>query len=107
MAFSKADRFNPVIYHQSFWSRALSHPARIIILTHLLKNGRTSFAILKNKIPLARTTVCQHLRILRVADLISADDVYPHTFYDLNPDLCSILAEKIESLNNSFIRKKG
>ena len=107
MAFSKANRFDTVIYHQSFWSRALSHPARIIILAHLLENGETSFAVIRKKIPLARTTICQHIRILREAQLVAVEEVYPHTFYSLNSGLCCELADKIKSLNQSFLKNKG
>ncbi len=36
MSHSKADQFGSSLFHQSFWSRALSHPARIIIMQYLL-----------------------------------------------------------------------
>ena len=104
MAFSKAHRFNTVTYDQSIWAKAQAYPARIIILTYLLENGSTSFEIIRRKIPLARTTVCQHLRILREAGLIHAEDVYPHTYYTLNYKLCKSLAEKFGPLNQSFMK---
>ena len=104
MAFSKASLFNQVIYHQSFWSAALAHPARIIILSHLLEFGTTPFFILHQKIPLAKTTVSQHIRKLRQAGLISAEEKYPHTYYTINQNACKGLAEKIKSLQQSFIQ---
>jgi ArsR family transcriptional regulator len=105
MAFSKANRFNTVTYHQSIWAKAQAYPARIMIMTHLLENGRTSFEVLRKNIPLARTTVCQHLRILRDAKLIQAEDEFPHTYYTLNHTLCKSLAEKFRPLNQSFLEK--
>jgi DNA-binding HxlR family transcriptional regulator len=105
MAFSKARSFNAPLYDQSFWSKALAHPARIIILTHLLEKGTTPFYILKKKIPLARTTVSQHIRNLRQAGLIKVDEKYPHTYYTLNQKACKALAKKIQSLQYSFNRQ--
>lgn len=103
MAFSKAPIFDTLIYHQSFWSKALAHPARIIILNHLLQNGITPFQELRVKIPLARETVSQHLRILRQAGLISAEERYPHTYYKLNHQTCNGLAQKIKDLHEAYI----
>jgi len=102
MAYSKAPQFDALTYKQSFWSKALSHPARIIILTHLLQNGITPFHILSKKIPLAPSTVSQHLRILRQAGLIHSTEIYPHTFYYLNQSMCKELAVKIKSVHSSF-----
>ncbi len=103
MAFSKANLFDKVIYHQSFWSGALAHPARIIILSHLLEFGTTPFYILRQKIPLAKSTVSQHIRKLRQAGLIIAEEKFPHTYYTLNQRVCKGLAEKIKSLQQSFM----
>jgi len=102
MAYSKAPQFDALTYKQSFWSKALAHPARIIILTHLLQNGITPYHILSKKIPLAPSTVSQHLRILRQAGLIHSTEIYPHIFYYLNQSMCKELAVKIKSVHSSF-----
>ena len=51
MAYSKAPHFDALSFKQSFWSKALSHPARITILDHLLHHGVTPFYVLAKKIP--------------------------------------------------------
>lgn len=102
MAFSKASHFHPITFKQSFWSKALSHPARIIILSHLLNHGETPFHVLAKLIPLAKTTVSQHLRILRLIGLIESYEVYPHTIYKLHHKSCKDLAIQLENLNQSF-----
>ncbi|MBK9105322.1 MAG: helix-turn-helix transcriptional regulator [Saprospiraceae bacterium] len=102
MAYSKAPLFDPISYQQSFWSKALAHPARITILDHLLQHGITPFYILAKKIPLARSTVSQHLRFLRQSGLIESFDKYPHTYYQLNHKACKDLARRLEALNHSF-----
>lgn len=104
MAYSKAPQFDTLTYEQSFWSKALAHPARIIILTHLLENGITPYHVLAKKIPLAPSTVSQHLRILRQTGLIDTSEIYPHTYSFLNLSICTELARKIKSINKSFIK---
>jgi DNA-binding transcriptional ArsR family regulator len=103
MAYSKAHFFDPLTYNQSFWSKALSHPARIIILTYLLEHGITPFYVFAKIIPLARPTISQHIRILRQAGLIDSFEMYPNTYYQLNFNTCKDLALKIKSLNKSFL----
>lgn len=103
MAHSKAPLFDTHAYHQSFWAKALAHPARITILSHLLENGVTPFYTLAKRIPLAKTTVSQHLRMLRQAGLIESFDKYPHTYYRLNHEACKGLAQQINDLNNAFL----
>jgi ArsR family transcriptional regulator, arsenate/arsenite/antimonite-responsive transcriptional repressor len=102
MAFSKAPLFDQEVFKQSFWSKALSHPARIIILSYLLENGITAFYILAKKVPLAKPTVSQHLRYLREAGLVDSFEKYPHTYYKINKNLCQELAQKIQSLQVAF-----
>lgn len=102
MAYSKAPLFDALSFNQSFWSKALSHPARITILDHLLQNGVTPFYVIAKKIPLAKTTTSQHFRNLRHAGLIESFAKYPHTYYKLNQKTCMDLAQKLNGLNNSF-----
>lgn len=104
MAYSKAPQFDALTYQQSFWSKALSHPARIIILKHLLENGITPYYVLAKKIPLAPSTVSQHLRILRQNGLIHTSEIYPNTYYSLNQPICKDLSSKLKSVNKSFVK---
>lgn len=102
MAYSKAPLFDALSFNQSFWSKALSHPARITILDHLLHHGVTPFYVIAKKIPLAKTTTSQHFRNLRQAGLIESFAKYPHTYYKLNHKTCKDLAQKLIGLHNSF-----
>ena len=105
MAFSKAPLFDTPVFAQSFWSKALAHPARIVILNHLLENGTTPFQELTRLVPLASTTVSQHLRQLRTRNLIEATEVFPHTHYTVNRKFCSILSILLTELQLHFIQK--
>jgi ArsR family transcriptional regulator len=104
MAFSKAPLFDSLPFVQSLWSKALAHPARIIILNHLLENGSTPYQDLVRLVPLAPTTVSQHLRQLRTRNLIAATEVFPHTHYSINRNACSYLAMLLTELQLQFIR---
>jgi ArsR family transcriptional regulator, arsenate/arsenite/antimonite-responsive transcriptional repressor len=103
MAYSKAPHFDALAYQQSFWAKALGHPERIMILSHLLEHGVTAFYVLAKMIPLAKTTVSQHLRKLREDGLVESFDKYPYTYYRLNREACQGLAERIRDLNSSFL----
>lgn len=102
MALSKAPVFDKLAYHQSLWSKALSHPARIHILLYLHNNGTTPFHILKSILPLHRTTVSQHLAILRRAGLIRIHEKYPHSYYTLNEKVCCAFLEKMKLMEEVF-----
>jgi ArsR family transcriptional regulator len=84
MAFSKAPNFPEPLYKESILSKARAHPARIIILNYLLDNGTTSFKDLCRLISLAKTTVSQHLRMLRRDHFIEAEERFPYTYYTIN-----------------------
>jgi ArsR family transcriptional regulator len=104
MAFSKAPLFDDTSYKQSFWCKALAHPARIIILSHLLDHGTTAFYVLAKKIPLSRPSISQHIKSLREAGLIETYEKYPHTYYSLNQPACKDLAERIAIFNSTFTK---
>lgn len=106
MAFSKAREFPPEPLSQSYWSKATAHPARILILLALLQNGPTHFDQLAKMIPLDSTTVSQHLRYLREANLIIPESDYPRTYYSLNESMCARFAQDMLNLVSLFIPKK-
>jgi ArsR family transcriptional regulator len=50
--------------------KALAHPARIRILRHLLEEDRCICGSIVKVLPLAQSTVSQHLKILKEAGLV-------------------------------------
>lgn len=105
MAFSKAHLFPATPFHQAFWSKALAHPARVIILDYLLQHGTTPFKDLCKIIPLAKTTVSQHIRILRMQGLIEPVEILPNIHYKLEKKNCHDLALRITDLHVNFTRR--
>ena len=102
MAFSKAHLFPAPLFKESILSKARAHPARIIILKHLLDNGTTSFRDLCQLIPLAKTTVSQHLRALRKENFIEAEERFPCTYYTINKNYAAEIAIMLSDLHLQF-----
>ena len=64
-------------------AKAISHPARIAILDLLSEKSLTCNSIVE-ALPLAQSTVSQHLKELKNANLIDSQTVPPKTIYSLN-----------------------
>lgn len=61
--------------------KALAHPARITILRHLLNEDRCICGKIVEVLPLAQSTVSQHLKILKQAGLVQGEVEGPKTCY--------------------------
>lgn len=55
------------------YSKALSHPARLLILQYLAETKICISGDISDNIPLGRSTVSQHLKELKQAGLISGE----------------------------------
>ena len=55
------------------YARALSHPARVKILRFLLERDDCMAGEIMSELPLAQSTVSQHLKVLREAGLIHGE----------------------------------
>lgn len=79
-------------------AKAIAHPARIAIIELLNKNDCTCSDIV-NELPLAQSTVSQHLIELKKAHLINGIDRPPKIVYKLNKEVYN---ESKELLNSFF-----
>jgi DNA-binding transcriptional ArsR family regulator len=61
--------------------KALGHPARIRILRHLLMENRCLCGGIVEVMPLAQSTVSQHLKVLKEAGLVRGEIEGPKTCY--------------------------
>lgn len=66
--------------------KALAHPARIQILSHLKAIDQCVCGQLVEVLPLAQSTVSQHLKILKIAGLIKGEVEGLRTCYCINHD---------------------
>ena len=77
---------------------ALGHPARVAIVRFLHERGECICGEIVEILPLAQSTVSQHLKTLKEAGWIMGETDGPRTCYCLNPDvfnrfreLCSVV----------------
>lgn len=65
-------------------AKAIAHPARIAILRLLAHRETCATGDVVAELPLAQSTVSEHLRILRQAGLIQGEIEGPRTLYCVN-----------------------
>lgn len=66
-------------------SRALGHPARVKIVRILLRKTTCICGDIVDELPLAQSTVSQHLKVLKEAGLIRGDVDGPRVCYCIEP----------------------
>ena len=103
MAQSKTDEFEERLTLLSRYAKALSHPARLAILETLAKKATCICGEIVEVLPLAQSTVSQHLKELKDADLITGEIDGLKSCYCLNStaikDLEKLLGSLLKSLN--------
>jgi len=85
MAIAKTSSFDPALVRAAGLAKALAHPVRIRILEILAGNRGCVCGGLVGLLPLAQSTVSQHLKELREAGLIKGEIDGPRTCYCLDP----------------------
>ncbi len=84
MAINKKEIFGKDSLKLADFAKAISHPARIEILKILSEKNTCICGEIVLEIPLAQSTVSQHLKELKSAGLISGEIDGPKTCYCLN-----------------------
>lgn len=85
-------------------ARALGHPARIAILKILADRNTCFCGDITEILPLAQSTVSQHLKALKSAGLITGTVEGVKTCYCLNPEGIKELKETLSELSNELIK---
>ena len=81
MAYSKKDEFSVRDQKLAAFAKALSHPARIAILRSLANKGTCVCGEIVEVLPLAQSTVSQHLKELKEAGLVQGEVDGPKSCY--------------------------
>ena len=84
MAFNKKESFTTREQELADFAKAMSHPARIAILKILAQRNECICGDIVNELPLAQSTVSQHLKELKNAGLISGTIDGPRSCYCIN-----------------------
>ncbi len=85
-------------------AKALGHPARIAILKILAKRNTCFCGDITEVLPLAQSTVSQHLKALKSAGLIKGEVEGVRTCYCLNPDGIKELKSLLSELSDELIK---
>lgn len=70
MGVSKTDHFTAQQKQIAIMAKALGHPARVAIIEYLLKVNTCVCGDIVDELPLAQSTISQHLKELKNAGLI-------------------------------------
>ena len=97
MAQAKNEAFAPESIRLAAAARALAHPGRLRLLEVIASRNACVCGDLVDLMPLAQSTVSQHLRELKEAGLIRGLIAGPRTCYCLDH-------ENIESVRRDFAR---
>lgn len=106
MALSKKQNFSADLQQLAALMKVLSHPARLAIIQLLAEKKECICGELVLNLPLAQSTVSQHLRELKEAGLVEGEVEGPKTCYCLNwknIEQLNILTEKFLA---AIIQKK-
>jgi ArsR family transcriptional regulator len=79
-------------------AKAVAHPVRIAIIRLLADRETCMTGDVVAELPLAQSTVSEHLRILREAGLIQGEIEGPRTRYCVNPEGLKALRAGIAAL---------
>lgn len=85
--------------------RALAHPARLTVLLRLARENRCVCGEIVRGLPLAQSTVSQHLKVLGEAGLIRSRSEGPRTSYCLDREALTALRAEIEAVFESLLHK--
>ncbi|HVG15796.1 MAG TPA: metalloregulator ArsR/SmtB family transcription factor [Chitinophagaceae bacterium] len=107
MAFHKKEEFGKREQELADFAKALSHPARIAILKVLAERNECICGELVDVLPLAQSTVSQHLKELKNAGLIDGTVDGPRSCYCVNwkafqkfSDTLTLLFNNLKSKND-------
>ena len=101
MAYPKSIDYKEDEIALARFAKALGHPARIAIMKHLATMTDCCFTDIHNELPIAQSTVSQHLSELKDAGLIKGSIEPPKVMYCIDEANWS----KAQELLLSFIEK--
>ncbi len=93
----KTENFTTELQELANLVKALSHPARLMILEYLAAQKVCMSGDITNEIPLSRTTVSQHLKELKKIGLIQGTVEGLTVNYCLKPEAISQLRQSVTS----------
>lgn len=84
------------------WAKALAHPARVQILRTLAERGTCVCGQIVDVLPLAQSTVSQHLKVLKEAGLVRGEIDGPRSCYCIDHEALAAARAGVDSLFESL-----
>ncbi len=106
MAYNKKEQFPEFEQQASDFARTLSHPARVAILTKLADANKCICGKIVDDMPLAQSTVSQHLKELKSAGLVQGEIDGAKSCYCINWDNLEKEIQNFEQLFEKLRAKK-
>jgi ArsR family transcriptional regulator len=79
-------------------AKALAHPTRVQIVELLARQVECRGSDVFGELPLAQSTISEHLRVLKEAGIVSASPVGTGMLYCLDPQILSEFSELVSEL---------
>src|SRR3954466_15637508 len=105
MAVHKKEEFTQKEQDLAAFAKAMSHPARIAILKVLAQKNECICGEIVEVLPLAQSTVSQHLKELSNAGLINGTTDGPRSCYCINWKAFEIFKNEFNSLFDNLKQK--
>lgn len=106
MGITKSDSFSTQQNELSTLFKALGHPARIAILEYLMSVDTCICGDIVNELPLAQSTVSQHLKELKNAQIIQGSIEGNSICYCINQNTIKIIEQFLTHSIHQIINKK-
>jgi ArsR family transcriptional regulator len=100
MATNKSEQFENDDIKLARYAKALAHPARISILKMLIRKNVCVCGEIVDVLPLAQSTVSQHLKALKKAGLVQGEIDGPKSCYCINPKAVAEFNKFLKKLMN-------
>ena len=105
MGITKTEVFNARQNKMAKYAKAFAHPARIAIIEYLVKTKACICGDLVDVLPLAQSTISQHLKELKSTGIIQGDIEGPRISYCINENAWLEAKSLLEKMMDSFTRK--
>lgn len=102
MAITKAQLFDEHQIKAAEFAKAIAHPARIAILEILSKTNACYCGDITEELPLAQSTVSQHLKALKSAGIIKGEIEGIRTCYCFDEENLAEFKKVMETMTDKF-----
>jgi len=106
MGKSKIEYFSENQNKLAQFSKVISHPARVAILEFLIKRKQCICSDLVMELPLAQSTISQHLKELKKAGIIKGKISGNEKCYCINAEVWQTIKKELDNFFSQFEKNK-